>query len=396
VKIGRLSSLSGYVRFCSEFGEIRELCFLLIEAAISIHLIQFWSILMPATGELSLKGNSMGRINVLSIDGGGIRGIIPASILATIHAGVGQPLHKVFDLISGTSTGGIIALGIGTTAKGNQPYAPAELVKLYVDNGPAIFQKNFLTPAKSLFGPKYSPYALEQTLENFFGDTRFSTALTPLLISSYDLATQLPYFFKSHRIGQNPAYDWEAKKIARATSAAPTYFPPFRATRDDKERALADGGIFVNNPAMAAYAEARKLYAEATDFFVVSVGTGDRSDRITYQQAKRWGLLGWARQIIPVMMDSVSEAVDYELNAIFGSAAKHVHFRLQPELTIASNDMDDASSENLGNLNQQAAEFLRTYAKTIQKICGELGHGRGSNLPGTGWPANGRSIGQSG
>ena len=338
----------------------------------------------------------MGRINVLSIDGGGIRGIIPASILAALQQRVGRPLHEIFDLISGTSTGGIIALGIGTTANGNQPYSPADLIGLYVQNGPAIFKKSLLTPAKSLFGPKYSPDALEQTLEQFFGETRFRTALTPLLISSYDLTTQLPYFFKSHRIARNPAYDWEAKKIARATSAAPTFFPPFQATRDNKERAFVDGGIFVNNPAMAAYAEARNAYNDATDFFVLSVGTGDRYDRITYKQAKGWGLLGWARQIIPVMMDSVSEAVDYELNAIFGSTAKHVHFRLQPELTIASNDMDGTSPQNLNNLKKQAEEFLRSEAGKIQQICGELSQGRGSNMPGIGWPANGKSMGQSG
>src|SRR5437879_669145 len=102
----------------------------------------------------------MKRINVLSIDGGGIRGIIPARILSAIEDGIGQPLHKVFDLIAGTSTGGIIALGIGTIANGGSPYRPADLVAYYVENGPKIFRKGLLTPIKSFFGPKYSPDAL--------------------------------------------------------------------------------------------------------------------------------------------------------------------------------------------------------------------------------------------
>lgn len=326
------------------------------------------------------------RINVLSIDGGGIRGIIPAAILAAIEEGIRCPLYEVFDLIAGTSTGGIIALGVGTTAKAGKPYRPADLVGLYVESGPKIFQKNIFTPVKSFFGPKYSSNELERTLERFFQGTELQTALTPLLISSYDLATQLPYFFKSHRIAADPGYNCEAKQIARATSAAPTYFPPFRMVGDGIEHALVDGGIFVNNPAMAAYAEARNLYPEATDFLIVSVGTGDRDDRITYNDAKGWGLIGWAQQIIPVMMDSVSEAVDYELNAVLGAAAERQHFRLQPRLHIASNDIDDVEPENLENLKTEAEGFLQQNAATMKVICDELRQGRGSNMPGTGPP----------
>src|SRR5690348_18029822 len=122
----------------------------------------------------------MSRINVLSIDGGGIRGIIPASILAALERCTGRELHQVFDLIAGTSTGGIIALGIGTTANGGKPYRPADLVGLYVANGPAIFKKGMLTRVKSCFGPKYAPDALEQVLQTFFGETQLHSALTPL------------------------------------------------------------------------------------------------------------------------------------------------------------------------------------------------------------------------
>jgi patatin-like phospholipase/acyl hydrolase len=326
----------------------------------------------------------MGRINVLSIDGGGIRGIIPATILAEIEQGVGQELYRVFDLVAGTSTGGIIALGIGTSANGGNPYRPADLVTLYVENGPKIFDKGLFTSVKSLIGPKYSPSALEQTLERFFGNTEFRSALTPLLVSSYDLAAQLPFFFKSHKIAEDPKYNWKVREIARATSAAPTFFPPFRLTGDGEEHALVDGGIFVNNPGMAAYAEARHLYPNATEFLVVSVGTGDRNDRITFDEAKDWGLIGWASQIIPVIMDSVSEAVDFELDAVLGGAVSRQHFRLQPRLTLASNDIDETSPRNLQNLKMEAEKFLHDNAATIAAICAALRSGRGSDTPGIG------------
>jgi patatin-like phospholipase/acyl hydrolase len=325
-------------------------------------------------------------IKVLAIDGGGIRGIIPATILSEIQKRLTFDLFKVFDLIAGTSTGGIIALGIGTKCKNNGPYLPRELVDLYVQSGPEIFKKNLLTPERQVVMPKYSPDALQAALAQFFQDTEFQTALTPLLISSYDLQGQLPFFFKSHRIAGDPTFNWKLTEIARATSAAPTFFPPFHLTRGDKDYALVDGGVFVNNPSMAAYAEARSLYPDATQIILVSVGTGDRQDQITYAAAKDWGLLGWAKQITPVFMDSVSEAVDYELRALPGCT----YYRLQvPHLQEASSDMDDVDPENLKNLQAVAEEYVSSISDVLTKMCADLEEGRGSDMPGVGLGAGG-------
>ena len=323
----------------------------------------------------------MAAIKVLAIDGGGIRGIIPAIILAELQKRLGRNLHQVFDLIAGTSTGGIIALGIGTAANVGQPYTPGQLVRLYVENGAAIFKKNFFTPAKQLISPKYSPDGLEATLARFFQSTEFNTALTPLLISSYDLQSQLPFFFKSHRIAADPSFNWKVAAIARATSAAPTFFPPLHLTKGAEDYALVDGGVFVNNPAMAAYAEARALYPEFEKVVVLSVGTGDRHDRITYAAARDWGLLGWAKQIVPVFMDSVSEAVDYELKLIPGCT----YHRLQvANLQAGEAEMDNVTPENISHLQATAQAYVEANADRITAICAELSEGRGSNMPGIG------------
>jgi uncharacterized protein len=331
---------------------------------------------------MSVANDPSGTIKILSIDGGGIRGIIPAIILDALCQQIGADLHTIFDLISGTSTGGIIALGIGTTCKAAAtPYSPAELLDLYVQNGAAIFHKNPLTPIQELNGPKYSPAALESCLAKFFGATKFSSALTPLLISSYDLQSQLPFFFKSHKIAQNSSYDWNVTDIARSTSAAPTYFPPNHLTRGTDDYALVDGGVYVNNPAMAAFAEACHIYSEAPNYLVVSVGTGNVQDHITYEQSKGWGLLGWAKQIVPVLMDSVSEAVDYELECLRGSR----YFRLQPaDLTPASGAMDDASPDNIAALQEVAHAFVAKNAALLNKIAAQLKPGRGATLSGIG------------
>jgi len=324
-------------------------------------------------------------IKILCIDGGGIRGIIPAIILGDMQKRLGKDLYNFFDLIAGTSTGGIIALGIGTACNSGHPYSPDELVNLYVENGPAIFKKELLTPEKELVGPKYSPDGLQTALEQFFQKTELAAALTPLLISSYDLQSQLPFFFKSHRIAADPAYNWPVVEVARATSAAPTYFPPLHLARGREDYALVDGGVFVNNPSMAAYAEARTLYGNAPKFVVVSVGTGDRQDRIVYSAAKDWGLIGWAKQIVPVLMDSVSEAVDYELKRIPGCT----YYRLQvAHLQVAEADMDNAAPQNIANLQKTAKGYVSSSAAKLTAICAELAEGRGSDMPGKGRKAS--------
>jgi uncharacterized protein len=327
----------------------------------------------------------MPSIKILSIDGGGIRGIIPAAILGELADRLGAELWSQFDLIAGTSTGGIIALGIGTACNHGKPYSPAELLNLYVQNGGKIFKKNWLTPEAELVHPKYSPDSLEAVLGTFFGNTELNSALTPLLISSYDLQGQIPFFFKSHKIAADSTYNWNVTSVARATSAAPTYFPPHHLARNGEDYALADGGVYVNNPAMAAYAEARHLYPEATDCVLVSVGTGDRQDQISYAAACEWGLIGWARQLVPVFMDSVSEAVDYQLSSMPGCT----YHRLQvSHLQAAEADMDNVTPDNLNNLQKAAKEYiaLQDTDATLDRICKLLKEGRGSDMPGIGRP----------
>src|SRR5689334_24882123 len=173
----------------------------------------------------------MTTIKVLCVDGGGIRGIIPSTILEYLETRIGRSLAGVFDVIAGTSTGGIIALSIGSGVRNGRPLSPAEVSQLYFDHGPDIFAKSWYTPILKWFRPKYSPRPLEHVLHNYFERVELAAALTPLLISSYDLHAQIPFFFKSHMIARDPTYNWRLADVARATSAAPTFFPPLRLSR---------------------------------------------------------------------------------------------------------------------------------------------------------------------
>ncbi len=281
-------------------------------------------------------------MRILSIDGGGIRGIIPAMVLAEIEARAGRPAHELFDLIAGTSTGGIIACAVAV------PRPAEELVALYLTEGPEIFRRSLgrrVASAEGLLDEKYDDAALDAALERHLGDTPLRDARTRLLLTAYDLHARQPYFFKSWRAGA----DVTMRLAARATSAAPTYFEPVLW----QGRSLVDGGVFATNPAMSAYAEAVRLHA-AEEHVIVSLGTGKATRRIEHSDAEDWGRLEWVRPLIDVVFDGVADSVEYQLEQLVGPR----HHRFQVELTRASDDLDDAGAENLARLQDHARELL--------------------------------------
>src|SRR4051812_35242238 len=166
-------------------------------------------------------------ITILSIDGGGIRGIIPAMMLARIEERTGMPTHQLFDLVAGTSTGGIIALGLtkANEAGGNQ-FAASDLIELFERDGPTIFPHGLFSRLRGLDGwtdERYDAIGIEQVLKRLAGDARLKDALTKVLVTSYDIERRDAIFFKSWRAKDDPAFDFAIRDVARATSAAPTY-----------------------------------------------------------------------------------------------------------------------------------------------------------------------------
>ena len=162
--------------------------------------------------------------------------------------------------------------------------------------------------------------------------------------------------------------------MARATSAAPTYFPPCRIALggDAAPLTLVDGGVFANNPALCGFAEARRIYAQDTDFLVVSLGTGELTRKIPYDQARDWGLLGWAPHLLNVVFDGMLGSVDYQMNWLLPQVQPKPYYRFQTQLTLANDDMDDASAGNLDNLKAEARKILATCGADLATLCGQL------------------------
>jgi patatin-like phospholipase/acyl hydrolase len=259
----------------------------------------------------------MNMKSILSIDGGGIRGIIPALVLAEIEKCTKSRTARLFDLIAGTSTGGILALGLCKDDGNGQPkYSASDLAGLYEKRGKEIFARSLWKGVSSVGGitdEKYSADGLENVLEEYFGNEPLGASLTDCLITSYDIQLREPHFFKSWRS------EWksvEMRSAARATSAAPTYFEPALVPVGGGTRTLIDGGVFVNNPVMSAYAEYRRLFPNENEFFVVSIGTGELVRPIPYSEAKDWGKVDWVVPLLSCMFDGATDAANYQISHI--------------------------------------------------------------------------------
>lgn len=303
------------------------------------------------------------RIRVLSIDGGGIRGIIPALVLAELERRSGRRVFELFDLIAGTSTGGIIACALCVP----EPLPAEQLVALYEEEGPEIFDRSIwqrVRSAEGLIDEKYDDGALDRALERFLSDKRLGETVPDLLVPAYDTAVPGPHFFKTRAVRADPGSDVPLSEVARATSAAPTYFEPLAAGG----RSLIDGGVFAPNPAMCAYAEVLRDFPGA-EVALVSLGTGELTRRRPWEQIKDWGVAHWARPILDVVFDGISDAVDYQLRQALGEGG---YLRLQVELTAASDDLDDARPENIARLRAHAEELIAARGADLDALADSL------------------------
>ena len=318
---------------------------------------------------------------VLSIDGGGIRGVIPAAILHWMEEQSGKAISELFDLVVGTSTGGILAAGLAAPKTAKLPkYTAKDMLELYTERGREIFERSFWRGVTSLGGTadeSYDHRPLERILKRYLGDAALTDCLVPIVVTSYDIERREPYFFKTRRAKEKKDRNHLLRDAARATSAAPTYFEPEvvkSLAGKPTRRVLVDGGVFANNPGMCAYVEAMTMGAQPAETLVVSLGTGIATRKISYEDAKDWGTLGWVRPIISVMMDGVSDSADYQLRQLLPDEKQddnQRYFRFDTDLDLALDDMDAAGAGNIRNLkaeaeqilDKQKAEFTRLLAK---------------------------------
>lgn len=231
------------------------------------------------------------RFHILSLDGGGLKGIYSAAVLAALEDSMGTPIASRFDLIVGTSTGGIIALGLGLGL------SPRDILAFYVRSGGEVFKDRLkLRSLKRLLRPKYSAAKLAGSVRDVFGERLLGECRKALVIAAYDLDSDRVYLFKTPH-DERFDRDWRvpAWEVAMATSAAPTYFSAFRL-RSDRTR-LIDGGVWANNPSLIAIAEAVSSFGvRLGQIRLFSLGTTSpavaRAKRLDHGGFAQWGLGG--------------------------------------------------------------------------------------------------------
>lgn len=324
------------------------------------------------------------KVRILSLDGGGIRGIIPAYILKYVEEYLavkapGTNLADHFDLISGTSTGGILTciyLTPDDKDKTKAKFSAKEALGFYEDNGFDIFNRSKISGWKTLWGlkdaTKYSPKTIEKLFHKYFGNIKMSELRKPCIVTTYNMRNKSSFFFSSQE--NKEKREFLVQDVTRSTSAAPTYFPPAKITnlapgagKDGEPLHMInlDGGVFANNPVMCAYAEARQSNFEernndkpsASDMYILSLGTGGGGFTLKGKEnSNKWNLLKWAKSIPEIMMDGSVDTVAYQMKEIFGTLAdehkkNYMRIDVDPaDRKIYSSDMSNASPQNINDL----------------------------------------------
>lgn len=292
---------------------------------------------------------------LLSIDGGGIRGIIPATILAELENRSGTYAGGLFDMVAGTSTGGIIACGLATGQSAQT------LLDLYVKRGGEIFTRSpehAIESGDGVTGPKYLAGPLEAILKEVLADCMLSRTTGPkLLVPAYCQSQPGTVFFKSWKATP----DFLLRDVARCTSAAETYFPA--AVIQDSgghQYVCTDGGTFANNPTMAIISDARKLWPGET-FQILSLGTGGNRTPLG-AECVNWGGLQWVTRLPDVFMDGAADTITY-----YAAAAPDVRMtRIDIDLPSGVNPaMDDASAGNIAALQAVGTSLITAHSAAL-------------------------------
>jgi len=340
-----------------------------------------------------------------------MRGVIPAVILNNLSTlleeeGDRRPLYSHFDLIAGTSTGGLLALALSAPVektnlpldsrfisyiyeqgeqsfsdklfgrkahemlKGTLPFGIeiSALEKLYLNHGKEIFPKNQGRIFSQIFTDKYDSEPLERYLKKTFGNLPLSSAVVPIMLMTYDVANGRPFPLSSR--DSHEFLFWEA---GRATSAAPTYFKPAYVydRQEETMQTLIDGGLIANNPALFAYSEAKKLYPNAKKFHILSISTAISDFSFTISGAGS-GVIGWfdpakGTPIQKIYASSQLQAVDAIAPGIPDLEYTRIHGTLGEQVRL-----DSTSSAALAMMREKALQIYQDNDKGIHEYVDKL------------------------
>lgn len=293
---------------------------------------------------------------ILSLKGGGIKGVRTLVVLRDLESRTGKKCHELFDYITGTSVGAIIA---SMLASG---YSAQEILNIITEKADNIFSKPWYR--FGLFRSKYSDQELNLLLFHYLGNKPMFETDCKLLIPTYNLDKRVTKIFKS----------WDAKvllrDVVRASASAQSYFKPHEISG----YRFIDGGNVINNPSLMAIIEAHDFESAVNKmekrFTVVSVGTGVKEQAVK-DFKNGGGKLQWAEPTVDILLDEQSQTVDYYLHGI-SKIVNSTIYQIEPTVKWGSDAIDDASEQNIASLIEDGYQTVKKYGKLLSKIALEL------------------------
>lgn len=327
---------------------------------------------------LEPEGRDLRPVRVLAVDGGGIRGIVPSVLLVALQERLPRPISDFFDVIAGTSTGGMIAAALCAPGDGDAPrYAARDILELYTDDCRQIFRRSLFHAVVSLDGlrrPKYPASGISRFLEKVFGDMTLAKARSLLMLVTYDIEHRRPFVFSSARAREDTAKDFLVREACRATTAAPTFFPAATITSlDGTVRHFVDGGVCSNDPTLPAFVEADQEFP-GRPVTLVSLGTGNITESLELRRARHWGAVGWATRILEVLTDGQSGMSEQSLKHLAKSRDRtgSSYVRFQPDIPPGLGRMDDTSHANVRGLVDLAQGYCSVQGAELDRVAAML------------------------
>ena len=328
---------------------------------------------------------------VLSLDGGGIKGLISISILNYIEKRLRQKLFNndfkigdVLDFVSGTSTGSIIgSLLIYPDDDGNIKYSAHDILSMYVNLSNNIFERNLKHKFRTLWGlagPMYSNKQIDKVLSEIYKEIRITDLVKPCLFTSYDIDEKRIVIF-TNKDKKQKYKDYLVKDVVRSSTSIPGFFRPSHFFVNDKENTLVDGGVFANNPSLSAFIEVSKTefddgvnHYSPNDLLFLSLGTGDTPDKqYSFNKTKSRGIVWWFKPILDILVSSSSELVHYEMYKLFDGYGKIENYhRINPIINNASSSALDSSKENIYDLLLDSYKYIEKNKRYLNSIAEQI------------------------
>ncbi len=314
-------------------------------------------------------------IRILSINGGGVRGIIPSHVLKYLEESSGKPVNELFDFFMGTSTGAIASVLLTLPGENNRPrYTAEDLLNFYNRDAKKIFYNPWYHRILTLdgwIGPKYLASSRYDLLKHFLGDTYFDQLLNNVVIPTYGIYNKEPELFFNWKIQGVADTNFAVTDLLTGAISPPGMFPSVVFGSSGKKFVLADGALFANNPDLAATLIAMSTYPNK-QYILVSLGTGRIISEIPSTKTVDWGLFQWAKNIVPAIVDSTMKFNNFILRKAFPFNLDVYSFNM--DIDFADSALDDTSEQNLRRLNQDGKDLVLERKRELDELVAKLIH----------------------